>query len=135
MYDYDPSDLAELGWDGFVSKVWESIFVGYRSFSGIRTLGRRWSDLLQGGIGCSPDIADDLVREQVLMMSEGRPILTSRNPLEVLAGMDQVLADMGADLAGLEDVGPADRSRLVTQLARLRQFVRENSFGPTAPRP
>jgi hypothetical protein len=129
VYDYDPAEVAELGWDRFVSTAWESIFVGYNSYRGIRTLGRRWSDLIQGGLGCSQQLADDLVREQVVLM-EGRPMLSSKDPLKVLAGMDEVLADMGADLAELAEIRPAERSRLVAELARMRRFVRESSFGP-----
>jgi hypothetical protein len=130
VYDYDPADVAELGWDQFVSTAWESIFVGYRSsYRGIRTIGRRWSDLVQGGIGCSQELADELVRDQVVMM-EGRTMLGSKDPLTVLAGMDEVLADMGTDLAELVDIRPAERDRMLAELARLRRFVRDSSFGP-----
>jgi hypothetical protein len=129
VYDYDPVDVAELGWDQFVSTAWESIFVGYRSYRGIRTIGRRWSDLVQGGIGCSQELADELVRDQVVMM-EGRTMLASKDPLTVLTGMDEVLADMGTDLAELGDIRPEERDRLLAELARLRRFVRESSFGP-----
>lgn len=129
MYDNDPADIAEIGWDKFVAGVWESIFVGYNSNCGIRTLGRRWSDLLQGGVGCSQELADELVRAEI-MQREDRAILASRDPLVVLAGMDEVLADMGLDLAELDEIRPAERSRLVAEHARLRGFLRESSSGP-----
>jgi hypothetical protein len=128
MYDYSQADLEELGWDRFVTDAWQSIFVGYRKFTTIRTLGRRWSDLLQGGIGCTQELADELVRIEI-MMDEGRAALPSRDPMFVLGAMDEVLADMGADLAEVEWVRPGDRDELVARLARLRAFVRELAVG------
>jgi hypothetical protein len=121
VYDYDAADLEELGWDRLVSSVWESVYLGYQS-RGIRTIARRWSDLIQAGIGCSQELADELVRAEVVDM-EGRVMLTSRDPLVVLAG------DMGADLAELEGIAPDERARLLTGLARLRQFLRESADG------
>ncbi len=53
MYYADTADIEELGWDRFVSGAWETIFVDYRSTAGIRSICRRWSDLLQAGLGCS----------------------------------------------------------------------------------
>jgi hypothetical protein len=127
VYDYDAADLEELGWDRLVSSVWESVYLGYQS-RGIRTIARRWSDLIQAGIGCSQELADELVRAEVVDL-EGRVMLTSRDPLVVLAGMDEVLADMGADLAELTGIAPDERARLLTGLARLRQFLRESADG------
>jgi hypothetical protein len=127
VYDHDAADLEELGWDQFVSSVWESVYLGYQS-RGIRTIARRWSDLIQAGIGCPQELADELVRAQVVEM-EGRGMLTSRDPLAVLAGMDEVLADMGADLAEAGDIEPGERARLLAGLARLRQFLRESAAG------
>ena len=115
MYDYSEADLDELGWDRFVSGLWESIFAGYRGFTGIRTIGRRWSDLLQGGLGCSQELADELVRTEIIMM-EGRTALASKDPMIALAAMDKVLADMGVDLAELPVIPQNERSRLLVQL-------------------
>jgi hypothetical protein len=126
MYENDPADIADIGWDKFVSGVWESIFVGYHSNTSVRTIARRWSDLLQGGIGCSEEIADELVRTEI-MQREDREILTTRDPLAMLAAMDEALADMGLDLAELDWIRPAERSRLVAGHARLRQYLRETS--------
>lgn len=126
MSENDPADIDDLGWDRFVSDVWESIYVGYHSNSGIRTIGRRWSDLLQGGVGCSQELADELVRIEI-MQREDRGMLTGRDPLEVLAAMDEVLADMGLDLAELNAIRPAERSRLVAEHARLRKFLRDST--------
>jgi MFS family permease len=51
VYDHDPDDVAVLGWEEFTLQQWESIFFGYRSWAGLRTLGRRWSDLIEAGLG------------------------------------------------------------------------------------
>jgi hypothetical protein len=128
MYDYSQSDLDELGWDKFVTYAWQSIFVGYRRFTTIRTLGRRWSDLLQGGIGCTEELADELVRLEIIMY-EGRAALPSKDPIFVLNAMDDVLAAMGADLAAVEWIRPGDRDQLLARHARLRAFVRDLAFG------
>jgi hypothetical protein len=124
MYEFDLGDLDELGWDKFVENGWESIFVGYHSNSGIRTIGRRWRDLLQGSLGCPEDLADVLVRDQVIIRQD-RDLMAIRDPEELLAAMAQVLDDMGADLADSMEVRPADRSRLVAAYARLRDSLVE----------
>jgi hypothetical protein len=128
MYGYSETDLAELGWDRFVTDAWQSIFVGYRKFTTIRTLARRWSDLLQGGIGCTEELADELVRLEI-MMYEGRAALPSKDPMFVLNAMDEVLADMGRDLAEVEWVKPDARDQLLDRLTRLRAFVRQLAVG------
>ncbi len=128
MYDYNQADLDELGWDQFVADVWASIFLGYRKFTTIRTLGRRWSDLLQGGIGCTEEVADELVRLEI-MMHEGRAALASREAGFVLNAMDEMLVAMGASLAAADWIRPDDRDRLLARHAQLRAFVRELVFG------
>lgn len=126
MYDFDLGDLDELGWDRFVANGWESIFVGYRSNSGIRTIGRRWRDFLQGGLGCPEEVADALVRDQVVIRQD-RDLIAIRDPEQLLAAMDQVLRDMGNDLADLTWVRPADRSRLLAGHASLVTYLDELS--------
>jgi hypothetical protein len=126
MYENDPADLAEIGWEKFVTSIWESIFVGYQTGRGVRTLGRRWSDLLQAGMGCSQELADELVRLEIVQR-EDRVTLRRRDPLEMLDAMDGILADMGEDLAEVEDVRPRERAQLVAGLARLRGFLRESA--------
>lgn len=128
MYNYNQADLDELGWDQFVADVWASIFVGYRKFTTIRTLGRRWSDLLQGGIGCTEEVADELVRLEI-MMYDGRAALASKEPGFVLNAMDEVLAAMGANLAAAEWIPPGDRDQLLARHAQLRAYVRELVLG------
>jgi hypothetical protein len=124
MYENDPADIAEIGWDKFVTGIWESIFVGYQGGRGVRTLGRRWSDLLQAGMDCSEELADELVRLEIVQR-EDRVTLRRRDPLDLLAAMDEILADMGDDLADL--VGPAERARLIAGLDRLRAFLLDSA--------
>jgi hypothetical protein len=125
MYENDPADIAEIGWERFVTGIWESIFVGYQTGRGVRTLGRRWSDLLQAGMDCSEELADELVRLEIVQR-EDRVTLRKRDPLDMLAALDDILADMGRDLAEMDGVQPGERARLITGLARLRGFLREN---------
>jgi hypothetical protein len=66
VYDHDPDDVAILGWEEFAPRQWEPIFFGYRSWAGLRTLGRRWSDLIEAGLGCSQEVADRLVNAAVI---------------------------------------------------------------------
>jgi hypothetical protein len=124
MYENDPADIAEVGWEKFITGIWESIFVGYQTGRGVRTLGRRWSDLLQAGMDCSEDLADELVRLEIVQR-EDRVTLRKRDPLEMLAAMDEILADMGEDLAEL--VRPAERAQLIAGLDRLRGFLRDSA--------
>jgi len=128
MYYSDPEDIDEIGWDRFVCEAWEAIFVGYRSTAGIRSIGRRWSDLLQAGLGCPEEIADLLLRDQVIVRQD-RDLMTIKDPERLLAAMDQVLADIGTDLAELHKIRPSDRDRLLAAHRELREFLRENFLG------
>jgi hypothetical protein len=128
VYESDPADIEDLGWERFITDAWTQIFVGYRSYTGIRMMGRRWSDLLQAGLNCPAEIADELVRAEVVLQ-QGRDLMSIRDPDELLAGMDEVLADMGADLAELAEIPAADRDRLVASHRDLRAFLRENFLG------
>jgi len=129
VYYGDTSDIEELGWDRFISGAWETIFVEYRSTAGIRSIGRHWSDLLQAGLGCSQDVADELVRAQVVIRQD-RDLMSIRDPERLLAAMDEVLADIGADLVDLDEVRPAERADLMTAHQELRAFLRDNFLGP-----
>jgi hypothetical protein len=126
VYENDPEDLAELGWERFVSDVWASIYVGYSSNAGIRTICRRWSDLLQGGLGCSQELADELVRTQVFRREDRWPV-DGKDALGTLRSMDQILAGIGMDLAELDGIRPAARLVLLEEHKRLREFFRESS--------
>lgn len=125
MYFSDLEDIEEIGWDRFICGAWEAIFVGYRSMAGIRSIARRWSDLLQAGLGCSEEIADLLLREQVVVRQD-RNLMTIKDPERLLGAMDEVLRDIGADIAELPEIGPSDRDRLLAAHGALREFLREN---------
>ncbi len=128
MYDHDPEDIDVLGWDEFIARQWESIFVGYRSGSGLRRTGRRWSDLIQAGLGCPQEVADLLVRTQVIDRVD-RDLEGARKASEVVTGMYDVLADMRADLVELAEDGLLPADGLLDQHARLLAAVHAYVFG------
>ncbi len=107
MYEHDAADVAALGWDEFVLRQWESIFLGYRSNAGIRAVGRRWSDLIQVGIGCSQEIADLLVKAEFIDRVD-RDLEGARSQTELVARMTDVLIDLGAALSDMPQI-PSDR--------------------------
>jgi hypothetical protein len=78
VYFSDLEDIEEIGWDRFIYGAWEAIFVDYRSTKGIRSIARRWSDLLQAGLGCSEEQADLLLREQVVVRQD-RNLMTIKD--------------------------------------------------------
>jgi hypothetical protein len=125
VYFSDLEDIEEIGWDRFICGAWEAIFVGYRSMIGIRSIARRWSDLLQAGLGCSQEIADLLLREQVVVRQD-RNLMTIKDPERLLTAMDEVLADIGFDIAELPEIRPSDRDGLLSAHRALREFLREN---------
>lgn len=128
MYDHDPQDVDVLGWDEFIARQWESIFAGYRSGSGLRRTGRRWSDLIQAGLGCPQELADLLVRTQIIDRVD-RDLEGARHASDVVAGMYDVLADMRADLVELAGRGLAPADGLLDQHARLLAAVHAYAFG------
>ncbi len=129
MYDHDPDEVGRLGWQEFITRQWESIFVGYRSSAGLRKTCRRWSDLLEAGLGCSQDIADLLVRAEIVQRAD-RDLEGTRDVGKLLAGMDQVLADVRIDLIEMGEIPLALRDGLLWQQARLRALARRLAFGP-----
>jgi hypothetical protein len=124
MYDSDLADIEEIGWDRFIYGAWEAIYLGYRS-SGVRSIGRRWSDLLQAGLGCTEELADVLVRDQVIIRQD-RDLMAIKDPERLLAAMDEVLADIGSELGELAGIAPADRESLLAAYQRLAEFLRAN---------
>jgi hypothetical protein len=131
VYDHDPDEVRRLGWDEFIARQWESIFVGYRSSTGLRKTCRRWSDLLEAGLGCSQDTADLLVRAEILQRAD-RDLEGTRDVRELLAGMDQVLADVRIDLLEMGEIAPEQLDGLLRRHARLRALARRLAFGPDA---
>ncbi len=133
MYDHDPADVAALGWEEFVARQWESIFAGYRAPAGLRRICRRWSDLLEAGLGCSQEEADLLVRSEIIDRAD-RDLEGIRDPAALVAGMAGVLADVRADLEEMAEPATG-RAALLGAHARLLSFIRGYAFGTdgTAP--
>jgi len=128
VYDHDPEEVESLGWEEFIARQWESIFTGYRSWTGLRRMGRRWSDLLEAGLGCSQDLADQLVRTQVIDRPD-RDLEGAGDAQAVVAKMAGVVADVRGDLADLDRENPELSARLLDQHARLVSFIRACAFG------
>jgi hypothetical protein len=124
VYDNDLADIEEIGWDRFIYDAWEAIYLGYRS-SGVRSIGRRWSDLLQAGLGCTQELADVLVRDQVIVRQD-RDLMAIKDSGRLLAAMDEVLADIGSELGELTGIAPADRESLLAAYDKLAEFLRAN---------
>jgi len=131
VYDHDPDEVQRLGWEEFIARQWESIFVGYRSSASLRRTCRRWSDLIEVGLGCSQDTADLLVRAEIVQRAD-RDLEGTRDVGKLLAGMDQVLADVRIDLMEMDEIPPAQLDDLLRQQARLRALARRLAFGPDA---
>ena len=125
MYEHDQQELDDLGWEKFITRQWESIYVGYRSWTGLRTQGRRWTDLLEAGLGCSQDVADWLVGTYIINGPD-RGMQGARDGHAVVAGMLGVLTDLREGLAELADEGYA----LDSQYTRLTGFITSLAAGP-----
>jgi hypothetical protein len=132
MYDHDPDDVAILGWEEFTLRQWESIFIGYRSWSGRRTLGRRWSDLIEAGLGCSQALADRLVNAAVINGPDGH-LEGAANAAAIVSGMTDVLARVPTALADMADLEPGVAATLLTQYQLLLSFIRTQALGPDNP--
>jgi hypothetical protein len=128
VYDHDPADVAALGWEEFIARQWESIFAGYRAHAGLRRICRRWSDLLEIGLGCTQDLADLLVRTEIIDRAD-RDLEGTADAADLVAGMAAVLADVRSDL--LELAGPATGAQpaLLEAHAGLLSFIRCYAFG------
>jgi hypothetical protein len=131
VYDHDPEDVDVLGWDEFIARQWESIFTGYRSPAGLRRMCRRWGDLIEVGLGCSQDIADRLVRTEIIDRAD-RDLEGARDAGAVVSGMADVLADLRSDLLEMAQAQPERMAGLLEQHARLVSFVHAYAFGPGA---
>lgn len=129
MYDHDPDDIAVLGWEEFILRQWESIFIGYRSWAGLRTLGRRWSDLIEAGLGCSQEIAEGLVND-VVINGPDRNLEGAADAAAIVSGMTGVLADIPAALTQTADLAPGTIAALLKQHARLLSFIHAQALGP-----
>ena len=127
MYDHDPDEIETLGWEEFIARQWDSIFVGYRSWSGLRTTARRWSDLIEAGLGCSQEIADWLVQAEIINGPDRG--LEGADATAVVSGMITVVADLRTDLAEIDGQDPEAAARLLDQHAKLLSFLRSYALG------
>ena len=127
MYDHDLEEVETLGWEEFIARQWDSIFVGYRSWSAIRATARRWSDLIEVGLGCSQELADQLVQAEIINGADRG--LEGADAAAVVAGMIAVVADLRTDLAELGEQDPEAAARLLGQQARLLSFLRAYALG------
>ncbi len=128
VYDHDLEEVESLGWEEFIARQWESIFTGYRSWTGLRRMGRRWSDLIEAGLGCSQDLADQLVRAEVIDRPD-RDLEGASDARVVVAKMADVIVDIRADLIDLSEQDPELSARLLAQHTRLLSFIRTCAFG------
>jgi hypothetical protein len=124
VYDHDPSEVTELGWAEFIGRQWDAIFTGYRTGRGRRSLCRRWADLFEAGLGCSPDLADQLVRAEVLDRAD-RDLEGTSDPADLVAGMTKLVADVRHDLVELAGPGDGAGPGLLGRHAELAAFLRE----------
>jgi hypothetical protein len=128
VYDHDQGELEDLGWEEFVRRQWDSVYTAYRTGRGRRTLCRGWADLLEAGLGCPQNLADQLVRLEILDRAD-RDLEGTADPRALVTGMTQVIADVRVDLLGLgpEELGPA-LPGLLDRHAALRDFLRDYAF-------
>jgi hypothetical protein len=122
MYDHDREDIDVLGWEEFVLRQWESIFLGYRSTAAVRTVGRRWCDLIEVGIGCSQEIADELVRNEIVERVD-RDLAGAASQSELVAEMTDVLNALPEALSRMPQIPPDQLAAMVEQHARLVSAV------------
>ena len=127
VYDHDLQEVEELGWEEFIARQWDSIFVGYRSWSGMRTMARRWSDLIEAGLGCSQEIADQLVQAEIINGPDRG--LEGADAAAVVSGMVAVLADVRTDLAEIGALDPESAAKLLDQRDKLLSFLRSYALG------
>ena len=121
MYDHDREDIDVLGLEEFILRQWESLFLGYRS-SSVRTIARRWCDLLEAGLGCSQDLADELVRNEIVGR-EDRHLFGARDSTALLEEMTGVLEGFADALIQMPQI-PADQlADLLKRHARLVRVV------------
>jgi hypothetical protein len=132
VYDHDPDDVAVLGWEEFTLRQWESIFVGYRSWSGRRTLGRRWSDLIEAGLGCSQALADRLVNAAVINGPDGH-LEGAPDAAAIVSGMTDVLARIPTALTDITGLEPGVTATLLKRHELLLSFIRTQALGPDDP--
>jgi hypothetical protein len=128
VYDHDQGELEDLGWEEFVRRQWDAVYTAYRTGRGRRTLCRGWADLLEAGLVCPQNVADQLVRLEILDRAD-RDLEGTMDPRALVTGMTQVIADVRVDLLtlGPEELGAA-LPRLLDRHAALQDFLRDYAF-------
>jgi hypothetical protein len=128
VYDHDQGELEDLGWEEFVRRQWDAVYTAYRTGRGRRTLCRGWADLLEAGLGCPQNLADQLVRLEILDRAD-RDLEGTMDPRALVTGMTQVIADVRVDLLSLgpEELGAA-LPGLLDRHAALQDFLRDYAF-------
>ena len=134
VYDHDPDEVVVLGWEDFILRQWESIFFGHRFWTGLRTLGRRWSDLIEVGLGCSQQVADRLVRAAVIN-GPNHFMDGAGDAAAIVSGMTGVLARIPVALSDMPGLEPAAAATLLREHARLFSFIQAQALGAKAPDP
>jgi hypothetical protein len=127
VYDHDLEEVETLGWEEFIARQWDSIFVGYRSWSGMRATARRWADLIEVGLGCSQELADQLVQAEIIGGADRG--LEGAGAAAVVSEMVAVVADLRTDLAEMSALDPAAAAKLLDQHAKLLAFLRSYALG------
>jgi hypothetical protein len=132
VYDHDPGELEDLGWEEFIRRQWDAVYTAYRAGRGRRTLCRGWADLLEAGLGCTQEVADLLVRAEILDRAD-RDLELTTDPRALVTGMTRVIADVRADLLefGPDELGsqkPGARPGLLDRHAALQDFLRDYAF-------
>jgi hypothetical protein len=128
VYDHDQGELEDLGWEEFICRQWDAVYTAYRTGRGRRTLCRGWADLLEAGLGCPQNLADQLVRLEILDRAD-RDLEGTADPRALVTGMTQVIADVRIDLLelGPEELGAA-LPGLLDRHAALQDFLRDYAF-------
>jgi hypothetical protein len=122
VYDHDREDIDVLGWEEFLLRQWESIFLGYRSTAAVRTVGRRWCDLIEVGLGCSQEIADELVRTEIVERAD-RDLTGAASATELIAEMTRVLNALPGALGQMPDVPPDRLAEMLEQHSKLMSVL------------
>jgi hypothetical protein len=128
VYDHEPEEVEALGWEEFVTRQWESIFAGYRSKAGLRKMCRRWSDLIEVGLDCSQEIADLLVKAEIVGRGD-RDLEGTADSQALVAEMTDVLADLRTDLLQMDEMDAELAARLLGQHALLLTFIYTYALG------
>ncbi|HEV2371369.1 MAG TPA: hypothetical protein VGS19_04290 [Streptosporangiaceae bacterium] len=130
MYDPDDDDVGRIGWEEFIARQWESVFAAYRSWAGLRTVGRRWSDLLEAGLGCTQAFADRLVKAEVIDKADR--VMGVADAETIVSAMVAVLTDVRTHIAGMAGLEPHVANTLLDRHAQLLSFLLVHAFGEDA---